>query len=194
MQNKSILIAAVIALLLLSLAGGWFLSHESKVGGDCSYLKHAGECTITAVSKLTSTEIENNFYSITHDFVPAKLLDLRGIDWITADEILSKKYNYASSKDVLGLEGANFECELQLITKGTCTPLIIDYSNLESDNFEYLACGCGCCTGAEPEIKCLYHSKGDDLKNIIANDIKFSHSPACPLAGCSIPITYKYCD
>ncbi len=59
---------------------------------------------------------------------------------------------------------------------------------------EYIACGCGCCGGVEPVVKCLYHSKGDDIQKIIEEDKKQAQDPICPTAGCSQPIKYIYCD
>ena len=63
-----------------------------------------------------------------------------------------------------------------------------------TDVTEYVACGCGCCGGAEEVVKCLYRSKGDDIQKIIDDDQKAAKSSDCPLAGCSQPIKYIYCD
>ena len=58
----------------------------------------------------------------------------------------------------------------------------------------YTACGCGCCSGEEPTVKCLYYSKGDRIQKIIEEDKKQAQSPICPTVGCSMPIKYIYCD
>jgi len=58
----------------------------------------------------------------------------------------------------------------------------------------YTACGCGCCGGVEPTLKCLYHSKGDDIQKIIEEDKQAAQNPLCPQMGCSHPIKYIYCD
>jgi hypothetical protein len=59
----------------------------------------------------------------------------------------------------------------------------------------YTACGCGCCGGLKPRVKCLYRSKGDDLQTIIEADKKAaSNTKLCALVGCSLPVKYKYCD
>ncbi len=58
----------------------------------------------------------------------------------------------------------------------------------------YLACGCGCCGGVEPQSRCLYHSKGDDLAKIIAQDKEAAKGSICESVGCSIGIQYRYCD
>jgi len=59
---------------------------------------------------------------------------------------------------------------------------------------EYIACGCGCCGGIQEAVKCLYSSKGDDIRKIIADDIRTAKSPDCATAGCSQPVRYTYCD
>lgn len=58
----------------------------------------------------------------------------------------------------------------------------------------YIACGCGCCGGVEPQVKCLYYAKGDNLQKIINDDKKIKQSSNCKVMGCSPPIKYKYCD
>lgn len=64
----------------------------------------------------------------------------------------------------------------------------------EPEPDSYVACGCGCCGGVEPVVKCLYRSKGDDLREIIRADRQRHDSPDCAYAGCSEPVKYVYCD
>ncbi|MCK5474370.1 MAG: hypothetical protein KAI53_03110 [Candidatus Aenigmarchaeota archaeon] len=71
-----------------------------------------------------------------------------------------------------------------------CTQL--DNNTLDGDF--YIACGCGCCPEIEPEEKCLYHSRGDDLNKIIEEDKKIAQICEKRLASCSNPIKYIYCD
>jgi hypothetical protein len=66
--------------------------------------------------------------------------------------------------------------------------------HIEPEPDSYIACGCGCCSGVEPVVKCLYHSKGDDIKTIMSDDQKRRASPDCAYAGCSEPVKYVYCD
>ena len=63
----------------------------------------------------------------------------------------------------------------------------------------YIACGCGCCpvqNPPKPIVTCLYHSKGDDIGEIIRKDrVHASNQRACATSGCNFrPIEYKYCD
>lgn len=62
------------------------------------------------------------------------------------------------------------------------------------DAESYTACGCGCCGGAEAVLRCLYHSKGDDIQKIVQEDRKQAQNSICPTVGCSQPIKYVYCD
>ncbi len=56
----------------------------------------------------------------------------------------------------------------------------------------YIACGCGCCVGPEPEVRCL--AEGETLQSIIAKDKENAASPNCPFAGCSFPVKYMDCS
>lgn len=59
----------------------------------------------------------------------------------------------------------------------------------------YRACGCGCCGGIKPGPKtCLYFSRGDDIRTIIANDRKSRSATRCALVGCALGRSYEYCD
>ncbi len=58
----------------------------------------------------------------------------------------------------------------------------------------YLACGCGCCGGVEPQKQCLYESQGESLEKIKAQDLEASQSETCMVAGCSLGTNYTYCD
>lgn len=59
---------------------------------------------------------------------------------------------------------------------------------------KYLACGCGCCGGTTPKEQCLYKSKGESLEKIQQEDEKLRSSSSCGLMGCSLGVSYKYCD
>ncbi|MBN9682509.1 MULTISPECIES: hypothetical protein [unclassified Corallococcus] len=58
----------------------------------------------------------------------------------------------------------------------------------------YVACGCGCCGGVEPEVQCLSCSKGDDLQALIQKDEEAKKDPQCAVMGCSPGTKYVYCD
>ena len=55
----------------------------------------------------------------------------------------------------------------------------------------YTACGCGCCGGVEPQVKCL---GGESLQAVIARDKQAAASPDCAMAGCTMPVKYQACD
>lgn len=60
----------------------------------------------------------------------------------------------------------------------------------------YTACGCGCCGGVDPNPiqKCLYHSRGEDLREIMKSDEAQRLSPDCKFIGCARGTKYTYCD
>ncbi|MDC0712422.1 hypothetical protein POL68_28430 [Stigmatella sp. ncwal1] len=55
----------------------------------------------------------------------------------------------------------------------------------------YLACGCGCCGGVAPTVRCL--APGETLQSIIARDKEQAASPNCPFQGCFFPVKYVDC-
>lgn len=58
----------------------------------------------------------------------------------------------------------------------------------------HVACGCGCCPGVEPEVRCLYRAKGETLEQARERDRQAAQSAACATMGCSRPVLHLYCD
>lgn len=57
----------------------------------------------------------------------------------------------------------------------------------------YLACGCGCCTGAATQERCVDTDGGQTLQQIIDADTAAAAGPSCAMAGCSTPTLYRCC-
>ncbi len=58
----------------------------------------------------------------------------------------------------------------------------------------YLACGCGCCTGASTQERCVDLDAGQTLQQIVDADKSAAGSPNCAMAGCSMPTLYRCCN
>jgi hypothetical protein len=58
---------------------------------------------------------------------------------------------------------------------------------------EYLACGCGCCGGAEPMVMCI-EDTGRCLSEIIAEDQAMPGQLRCATAGCALGVRYVRCQ
>ncbi len=62
----------------------------------------------------------------------------------------------------------------------------------------YVVCGCGCCGGGRGPARgrkvCLYWSKGQDIRKLIAQDKQAKKNPQCRVMGCSLGTWYEYCD
>jgi len=132
---------------------------EEPIGGPCSYDKFRGECRITSIQKTEeSMQQENTIggpgyegFEVKFRFTPTEPLNLENVklnlladtvenfldkehlllltnSWYPGPEYL-EKYNIE--------ENAVFDCELWLITKGTCSPAIFKFDNIDtSDYFE----------------------------------------------------------
>lgn len=55
----------------------------------------------------------------------------------------------------------------------------------------YLACGCGCCGGVQPQEKCV---EEDALALLIEKDKAQAASPQCAVIGCSVGVEYTVCE
>lgn len=60
-----------------------------------------------------------------------------------------------------------------------------------ADASPYVACGCGCCVGVEPTVRCL--TARDDLCDLIEQDRAAAASPDCATAGCAAGVEYRLC-
>lgn len=58
---------------------------------------------------------------------------------------------------------------------------------------ELLACGCGCCAGSVPEVRCHYADLPMDRDNLFAANEAARLSPNCASAGCSTGTRYLCC-
>jgi len=59
---------------------------------------------------------------------------------------------------------------------------------------EFLACGCGCCAGSPPQVRCSYADVPTDYDSLVAADEAARQSPSCSSAGCSIGARYLCCE
>ena len=104
------------------------------VGGPCSYNTFKGECKIISIL---------NENVIRYRFIPTEPLNLEGIEW--AKKVIDREY-YEEYAGYLGLkcldkypvtkedlekcnikENAVLDCELEIITSGTCTPINVRF-------------------------------------------------------------------
>jgi len=118
------------------------------VGGPCAYDVINGNCTITAITQTDNSKKQAEIsggpgyagYEIKFSFTPDNEVDLEGKEamlkkentlmltnsWYPGQEYLTK-YNIE--------EGASFKCSLDLITQGTCTPVIYGFDNIDTTDY-----------------------------------------------------------
>ena len=134
-MDKKIILTGLIFLVFL-IGGCKEPVKEPMVGGPCSYEKFIGECEITSIVD------ENN---VKFRFTPTEPLNLENVGWVEKEgDITDKEYQeyagylglecldkYPITKEDLNecniVENAVFDCELSLITSGTCTPTIFKF-------------------------------------------------------------------
>jgi len=146
-----ILIIAISLIILVYLSGDSKYSEMPQIiGGSCVYNDYPGKAVITSIqitdkSKAQATTLGSPGYSgyeIYFKFITDKQIKeswaistlgkehllLLVNSWYPGKEFI-KKYNIEVNKE--------FDCNLKIINKGTCTPIIFDFKNIKrADYFE----------------------------------------------------------
>ena len=141
-MNKAMVLIAVVLWLI---AGGHLYAQEGRlIGGPCSYDKIQGSCQITSVAK-TDESIHQAQVSggpgyegnvIKYKFTPLDanqeyeknkeyLLTLTN-SWYPGDKFLDK---YSIQ------EGKTFKCVMGRIVKGTCTPVVFEFPDINTSDY-----------------------------------------------------------
>lgn len=124
------------------------------VGGPCEYESFTGKCEIALAGKtiesLAQKESEGGpgyeGYEVKYRFIPSRPLNTEKIGWVKdIDEIINKEYTlllanswYPGKKFIekYGIkQGAVFDCELSLITKGTCSPVVFKFGSIDTTDY-----------------------------------------------------------
>jgi hypothetical protein len=120
------------------------------IGGPCSYQSFLGTAKIISVKRTPDSMYQMSVrggpdyegYEIKFTFTPSLPMDVRNIKWVkdAKTEILDKEYTlqlanswYPGDKFIQKykiINGAVFNCALNLITSGTCTPLVFKFKDI----------------------------------------------------------------
>lgn len=109
-------------------------SSKQLVGGPCTYKLYAGKAQIVSVSQKQDNpaafEIKFSFHpkkAIQEEYarVTGKQWSLVMNDFSDPPETFVKKYSIKPGK--------RFPCNMKVITKGTCSPVIFDFPTLDRD-------------------------------------------------------------
>jgi hypothetical protein len=139
-----------LTLLLLSLCGVSCLAMEKHderhvVGGPCHYKSYPGQATILSVQKREGPARGNGRvgkeYEVKFSFTPADDIEE---DWVRVEGkgyllmLTNSRHPGPAFLKRYGIEpGKRFECDLKVITRGTCTPVLFDFPTIDlSDFFE----------------------------------------------------------
>jgi len=122
------------------------VSPETRVGGPCSYDEYKGAATITSVEKTEQSMAQARVkggpgyegYEIRFVF---KTDEEIGQKWVRRDKehlfVLNNSWypgpRYLEKYKIKS--GRNFQCVMQVITKGTCTPIIYTFPELDKNDY-----------------------------------------------------------
>ncbi len=94
-------------------------NNNQIIGGPCSYEKFDGKCEVVDVVGKETVRFK---------FTPNEAMDLKNIGWAKESDILGKVYEESNDGIKNARKGRIFDCQMELITKGTCTPAIFSFN------------------------------------------------------------------
>ena len=132
-RHAIVAIIPVVVLLSVSCVSA-SSSSKQMVGGPCTYKQYEGKAQIVSVSQKQDNpatfEIKFSFHpkkTIQEEYarVTGKQWSLVMNDFSDPPEAFVKKYGIKPGK--------RFPCQMKVITKGTCSPVIFDFPTLDRD-------------------------------------------------------------
>jgi len=132
---SSILYVVIPGLLLGCAIAESGTGKTPMVGGPCQYRSYPGQAEIISVSKSEAAPVSaGERYDVIFRFIPdgpIEELFARADDRsfsLLPDRVNPPDRAFVEKFDIR--PGKRYECTLQVITKGTCTPLIFDFPSL----------------------------------------------------------------
>lgn len=120
-----------------------------KLGGPCEYTSYQGACTITSIEGTAVSEQQKGItggpryegFEILYHFEGRDSIPQRWQELVSREHTLQLANSwYPGPKFIERYEievGKKFDCTVLLITKGTCTPVIFKFENIDqTDYFE----------------------------------------------------------
>jgi hypothetical protein len=132
---SSILYIVIPGLLLGCAAAESGTGKTPLVGGPCEYRSYPGQAEIVSVSKSEAAPVSaGERYDVKFRFIPDGPIEERFARVeersfsLLPDRVNSPDRAFIEKFDIR--PGKRYECTLQVITKGTCTPLLFDFPSL----------------------------------------------------------------
>ena len=115
------------------------------LGGPCDYKTYKGHATITHIAKKEIHRVSEppyQSYEVKFIFSPDEGIDephgrIEGREYILM--LTNSRYPGPKFLEKYGIEaGKSFECHLNVIVRGTCTPILIEFPTIDlRDYFEF---------------------------------------------------------
>jgi hypothetical protein len=129
--NLSVALVFLVSLSSCDLAAS--SSSMPRVGGPCTYKQYKGEAEIVLVTQRQGTPGE---YEIKFSFHPQETIQeefarVEGKQWLIVQKDSSyPKENFLTQYGIKA--GKRLPCNLKVITKGTCTPVLFDFPTISN--------------------------------------------------------------
>ena len=134
-------IIALSLMFVITLQTGIPLAYAEIVGGSCKYKSYTGKAEITSITRLEiiRSEYSHEMYEIKFSFKPDQKISeefarMEGREYV----LLLKNSSYPGPKFLEKYDlkvGKTLECNMNVITKGACTPIIFDFPSVRLDEY-----------------------------------------------------------
>lgn len=94
-------------------------NNNQIIGGPCSYEKFDGKCEVVDVVGKETVRFK---------FTPNEAMDLKTIEWAKESDILGRIYEESYEGIKNAWKGRILNCQMEIITRGTCTPTIFSFN------------------------------------------------------------------
>ena len=116
------------------------LSKEHIVGGECKYKKYEGDARIISIEKVTGPSGDlRERYEVKFAFTPDRKVEESFAQTEGREFLLMVGHAYYPGPKFLkkyGIEvGKVFEAYLNVIIKGTCTPILFEFPSIRLDDY-----------------------------------------------------------
>jgi hypothetical protein len=143
MKIQLVILGTAVLLLAVGLSGC-----TDFVGGPCSYETYHGKAAIASITQLENSTVMGEKWSDRYQVLfifelnenqtikPEQLKLYETVDKEQEFRLGNSWYPNGEYLEKYGIkEGALFDCELKLITEGTCSPWVFDFKNIDESDY-----------------------------------------------------------
>ncbi len=111
------------------------VANERVIGGPCEYTQYKGHAKIVSITKINEHErYEVKFLFIPDQEIRESFAQTEGKEFLLT--LRNSSYPGPQFLERYGIRvGKVFDCNLKVIIKGTCTPMIFEFPSIKLDDY-----------------------------------------------------------